>query len=70
VFMQVNAAEGQALSMLLSGASYGETCEALIELLGEEQAATQAGSMLGRWLHQGLIAGLQTSGVAPGSPHC
>ncbi len=44
--------------MLLGGASYGEACNALIEVLGEEVAATQAGAMLGRWLHHGMIAGV------------
>jgi hypothetical protein len=58
VFIQVNAAEGQALATLLGGASYGEACNALIDLLGEEAAAAQAGAMLGRWLHHGMIAGV------------
>jgi hypothetical protein len=58
VFIQVDAAQGQALAMLLGGASYGEACNALIDLLGEEAAAIQAGAMLGRWLHHGMIAGV------------
>jgi hypothetical protein len=58
VFIQVDATEGQALAMLLGGASYGEACNALIALLGEEAAASQAGAMLGRWLHRGMIAGV------------
>ena len=58
VFMQIHAAEGGALATMRNGATYGEACEALIEMLGEEQAVTEAGAMLGRWLHNGLIAGL------------
>lgn len=56
VFMQVDAAEGRAMGMMLSGASYGDMCAELVDMLGEEQAAAKAGAMLGRWLHNGLIA--------------
>ncbi|MDN3646485.1 DNA-binding domain-containing protein [Pontixanthobacter aestiaquae] len=56
VFMQVEQHEGRALEMMRGGASYGEMCEALVEMLGEEEAVAQAGAMLGRWLHNGLIA--------------
>ncbi len=56
VFIQVIEAEGRALAMLQDGATYGEACEAMVELLGEEQAVVEAGAMLGRWVHNGLIA--------------
>ncbi|MXO91790.1 HvfC/BufC N-terminal domain-containing protein [Pontixanthobacter aquaemixtae] len=56
VFMQVKDAEGRALQMMRDGATYGGMCEALIEMLGEEDAVARAGAMLGRWLHNGLIA--------------
>lgn len=58
VFMQVDKAEGCALTAMRGGSTYGEMCELLIEMLGEEQAVAQAGAMLGRWLHNGLIANL------------
>ena len=56
VFMQVDSAEGRALQMMRDGETYGAMCEALIDMLGEEEAVAQAGAMLGRWLHNGLIA--------------
>lgn len=56
VFAAVQRTEGSALSTLLQGGSYGEACEALIGQLGEASAASEAGLMLGRWLHNGMIA--------------
>jgi hypothetical protein len=56
VFATVGRAEGSALSTLLDGGNYGEACEALIEMLGEAAAVSEAGLMLGRWLHNGMIA--------------
>lgn len=61
VFMQVDAAEGAVLSDLLAGKPYGEACDALIDVLGDDLAAARAGAMLGRWLHHGLIAGVSAS---------
>lgn len=59
VFMQVDIAEGAALSMMHDGKSYGEMCDTLIARMGEEQAVKQAGAMLGRWIHHGMISGLR-----------
>ncbi|MFT4874182.1 putative DNA-binding domain-containing protein [Congregibacter sp.] len=58
VFMQVDATEGQALDLLLEGASYADTCDAITEQLGEDEAVAKAGAMLGRWLHHGMLAGV------------
>ncbi|MFK7831305.1 MAG: putative DNA-binding domain-containing protein [Congregibacter sp.] len=55
VFMRVDALEGRTLAMLLAGASYGDACDTLVALLGEQEAVAQAGAMLGRWLHHGMI---------------
>lgn len=55
VFRLIDRPEGEAMSALLSGASYGDSCALLVERLGEEIAIAQAGAMLGRWLHDGLI---------------
>lgn len=60
VFMQVDAAEGAVLSRLLADEPYGEACDTLIDLLGEDLAAERAGAMLGRWLHHGLITAVST----------
>ncbi|MBY6216781.1 DNA-binding domain-containing protein [Qipengyuania aquimaris] len=54
VFINVSTAEGRALSAMMSGATYGETCEELLASEGE-QAVELAGSMLRRWLHEGLV---------------
>ena len=55
VFILVPAAEGAALEAMLDGASYDDACALLIELLGEEDAIPAAGSMLSRWLSEGLV---------------
>lgn len=55
VFRLIDRPEGEAMCALLSGASYGDACAMLVEQLGEEAAIVQAGAMLGRWLHDGLI---------------
>lgn len=57
-FMPVGEAEGHGLGGMLRGASYGELVESLAGKVGDEQAVMQAGAMLGRWLGNGLIAGL------------
>lgn len=58
VFLTVAATEGDTLSLLLAGASYGEACATLVERLGEDTAVAEAGAMLGRWLHEGMITGV------------
>lgn len=58
VFAQVDALEGKALCLMRGGAGYGDACDALIDLLGEEEAVARAGAMLGRWLHRGMIEGV------------
>lgn len=59
VFMQVDNAEGTALALMQKGATYGAMCEELIDLLGEEDAVAEAGAILGRWLHNGLIVSIE-----------
>lgn len=58
VFMQVSDAEGRALQMMRNGSTYGAMCAYLVESLGEEEAIAESGAMLGRWLHNGLIAAI------------
>jgi len=57
-FMPVGDAEGHGLGEMVRGASYGEMVESLARQIGDEDAVMQAGAMLGRWLGNGLIAGL------------
>jgi hypothetical protein len=52
--------EGAALAGLQAGQSFGEICEALGDL-EPDTAAAEAGSLLARWLEDGLIAGLRGS---------
>jgi hypothetical protein len=49
--------EREALSGLRSGASFGDICEALAHL-DPDAAAAEAGSILARWLDDGLIVGI------------
>jgi len=49
--------EREALARLRAGQSFGQICEALADLEAET-AAAEAGSLLARWVEDGLIAGL------------
>lgn len=55
VFVTAPAYEYGALTAMLADASFGAVCELLAQQLGPDAAAQEAGAMLGRWLHQGLI---------------
>jgi Putative DNA-binding domain len=61
VFVTAPAYEYGALTAMLADASFGAVCELLAEQLGPEEAAQEAGAMLGRWLHHGLIEAVLTS---------
>jgi hypothetical protein len=50
--------EREALAGLRSGASFGGICEALTHL-DPDAAAAEAGSILARWLDDGLIVGME-----------
>lgn len=58
VFAIIEDNEGGMLNMMLKDSSYGEACSALAELIGAEGAVSQAGEMLGRWIHNGMVAGI------------
>ena len=65
-FRIVDAAEGRALAALAAEQRFGELCAAFAEELGPEAAIAQAGALLGRWVQDGLIAGLRADkGTAP-----
>ncbi len=57
-FRAIDAGEHAALAQLLAGATFAQLCAALGTRLGDAAAAAQAGTWLGRWLQDGLIAGL------------
>ena len=62
-FLMVAAEEARAFNAMAQGASFGEVCAQLAGAdPSEEQAADaarRAGAMLGRWLHEGLVASLR-----------
>ena len=53
----MDALEREALARLLSGQCFGEICEAFTHL-DPEAAAAEAGSLLVRWVEDGLIGEL------------
>jgi hypothetical protein len=54
----IDPLEREALAGLQSGASFGAICEALGHL-DPDAAAAEAGSILARWLDDGLIVGME-----------
>jgi hypothetical protein len=55
IFITGPAHENSALNAMLKGASFGKLCALLSERFDPEDTAAEAGGMLGRWLHQGMI---------------
>jgi Putative DNA-binding domain len=58
-FITAPAFETSALSEMIEGAQFGDIVDALAEQFSAESAATNAGEMLGRWLHNNLVTGLR-----------
>lgn len=58
-FRIVDSAEAQALAAVAAGQQFGEVCAALAAKHGPEAAMSQAGALLGRWVQDGLIAGVR-----------
>ncbi len=63
-FLVLDQDEHQALSMAVSGASFGQICETLANGSSPEDAAGMAGKMLGRWIGDEMIASVQLVGGA------
>ncbi len=59
-FVSVSLHEGDALSALLQGATYGEAAGMLIDTLGEERGVADAGAMFGRWIALGVISAVRS----------
>ena len=55
VFAALSRLEGNALGAMQAGSSFGETVAGLAEGIGAEEAAAQAGGMIGNWLQMGLV---------------
>jgi hypothetical protein len=54
----MDALEREALARLQAGERFGEICQA-VSHLEPEMAAAEAGSLLARWVEDGLIAELR-----------
>ncbi len=55
-FRVLTEVEAIAMTALRAGRTLGAICENMVPTYGEEQAATEAGAMLGRWIGDGMIA--------------
>ncbi|MBX9884686.1 MAG: DNA-binding domain-containing protein [Novosphingobium sp.] len=56
VFRRAEAHERDVLAWSAAGQGFAAVCERLADTLGEDAAVTAAGTMLGRWLAEGMIA--------------
>jgi hypothetical protein len=57
-FRTAEPGEADAIELVQGGASFGAVCAAMIERLGEDAGVPAAGQMLGRWIGDGLIVGI------------
>lgn len=55
-FRTLEAAEAEALALMLEGRNFGALCVDLVARFGEERGPALAGAFLGQWLADGLIA--------------
>ncbi len=56
VFRRAEAHECDVLAWSAAGEGFAAVCARLADTLGEEAAVTTAGTLLGRWLAEGMIA--------------
>lgn len=54
-FLTASALENAALEAMIGGASFGNIMDLLVGQLPLDTAAVEAGAMLGRWLHNGMV---------------
>jgi hypothetical protein len=69
VFAPLTAAEGLTLALMLQGADYGTACRRLAREIGEDAAIHEAGAMLGRWIHNGMLSAVRSDCPLHGDPH-
>lgn len=55
-YRSLEAAEYAAIKQMMAGASFGDLCETMQTIVGEEQASMQAAQYLAGWLNEGLLA--------------
>jgi len=58
-FRSMHNDERQALDILRAGGSFNDVCEALADLMEEEQVPMHAAGLLKGWIAQGLISGIR-----------
>jgi len=58
-FRAIDTYERQALLAIRSGLSLPDLCAAMVDALGEEDGIAAAGRMLGQWIADGLIVGVE-----------
>jgi hypothetical protein len=56
MFRTLEPGEGEALQEIAAGLRFGTLCARLVERHGETEGAALAGSWLGQWLKEGLVA--------------
>ena len=56
VFRRAEAHEREVLAWSADGEGFAAICARLADTLGEEAAVTAAGTLLGRWLAEGMVA--------------
>ena len=59
-FRLIGDAEAVGLELMRSGGSFEGLCDALVQSLGEDEGVAAAGTMVGRWVADGLIADIAT----------
>lgn len=58
-FRTIDATEAYAIKLVEAGHSFGALCAALVATWGEEEGIAHAGALLGQWIGDGLIVGIQ-----------
>jgi len=59
-FRAIGQVERQALLSARQGLTFAALCAAMVDAYGDDDGIVQAGQMLGQWLGDGLIAGIET----------
>jgi hypothetical protein len=60
-FQLLDSNEWDALSLMASGATFGQLCQTLTEKLGEDEAVPLAGTLLGRWIGEAMVTAIRHS---------
>ncbi len=62
-FRAIDQIEEQALLAARAGRPFADLCEAMIAMHGQERGIAQAGQLLGQWLADGLVIGVDQGRV-------